>query len=87
MDCLAFAGDVTFHSGFSFANDYSSLGIGTPGRAAEMVRFLKIKKNFKLIELPEKINKNLVDLNKCFSTLSEIDKVDGMFAARIKKYD
>lgn len=50
-------------------------------------QFLKIKKNFKLIELPEKINKNLVDLNKCFSTLSEIDKVDGMFAARIKKYD
>ena len=48
---------------------------------------VKIKKNFKLIELPEKINKNLVDLNKCFSTLSEIDKVDGMFAARIKKYD
>ena len=49
-------------------------------------KFLKIKKNFKLIELPQTINKNLIDLNKCFSTLSEIDKIDGMFAARIKKY-
>jgi 16S rRNA C967 or C1407 C5-methylase (RsmB/RsmF family) len=49
-------------------------------------KFLKIKKNFKLIELPQTINKNLIDVNKCFSTLSEIDKIDGMFAARIKKY-
>ena len=49
-------------------------------------QFLKIKKNFRLIDLPQKINKDLIDSNKCFSTLSEIDKIDGMFAVRIKKY-
>ena len=48
-------------------------------------QFLKIKKNFKIIDLPKKINKDLIDQNKCFSTFSEIDKIDGMFAARIKK--
>ena len=49
-------------------------------------QFLKIKKNFKIIDLPQKINRDLIDINKCFSTFSEIDKIDGMFAARIKKY-
>lgn len=48
-------------------------------------QFLKIKKNFKIIDLPQKINRDLIDINKCFSTFSEIDKIDGMFAARIKK--
>jgi len=49
--------------------------------------FLKINKDFKLDKIPSTINSEMIDKNLCFSTIKVIDNLDGMFAARLKKYD
>ena len=49
--------------------------------------FLKINKDFKLDKIPDTIDSEFIDENSCFSTINAIEKLDGMFAARLKKND
>ena len=49
--------------------------------------FLKINKDFKLDKIPDTIDSVFIDENSCFSTINAIEKLDGMFAARLKKND
>lgn len=49
--------------------------------------FLKINKDFKLDKIPDTIDSEFIDENSCFSTINAIEKLDGMFAAILKKND
>ena len=50
-------------------------------------QFLNLNKNFSLLHLPSSIKNTWVDKRGCLSTIPDINEVDGMFAARLKKND
>ena len=66
---------------------YGTCSIDKEENIGVVQRFLKNNTKFKLVEMPNTINKKLINENLYFSTLNVIDKLDGMFAARLKKND
>jgi 16S rRNA (cytosine967-C5)-methyltransferase len=66
---------------------YATCSIDKEENIGVVQKFLKNNTDFKLVEMPNTINKKLINENLYFSTLNVIDKLDGMFAARLKKND